>query len=375
MSDEIYNLAFHFIRKTYLSARLKLDGSKTEYFRLISKHFQQFIQAVSRIERQPHHQLQKTYERARGYQLTKIDAAVRNNLRKHPQVFVEVARDISLGHKVVMPTKGLRIKKTLTYDTIENRYVKWMMERLTHKLIDLENAILVENKKWRGEPDPDLLERIDNMTKLRNAFWLGIGKLDHSVMSLVMQMAPGYRDALQIFLNVSKGLMLHGKIYQMSVKDVATLYEYWTFLKLGQMLSRKYKLISQNVVQVNRDGLFVNLETNRQAERVYEHPVTVEQIILTYQKYEGDLPTISQKPDTMLQIQKKGKDYTFNYIFDAKYRIDYAQEGSYYGTRYKTPGPMEEDINTMHRYRDSIVAANGGPYERTAFGAYVRTAA
>lgn len=32
---------------------------------------------------------------------------------------------------------------------------------------------------------------------------------------------------------------------------------------------------------------------------------------------------------------------------------------------------MEEDINTMHRYRDSIVAADGGPYERTAFGAYV----
>ncbi|KYD29047.1 nuclease domain-containing protein [Geobacillus sp. FSL W8-0032] len=34
-------------------------------------------------------------------------------------------------------------------------------------------------------------------------------------------------------------------------------------------------------------------------------------------------------------------------------------------------GPMEDDINTMHRYRDSLVARRGGPYERTAFGAYV----
>lgn len=32
---------------------------------------------------------------------------------------------------------------------------------------------------------------------------------------------------------------------------------------------------------------------------------------------------------------------------------------------------MEDDINTMHRYRDSIVALVNGPYERTAFGAYV----
>ncbi len=32
---------------------------------------------------------------------------------------------------------------------------------------------------------------------------------------------------------------------------------------------------------------------------------------------------------------------------------------------------MEDDINTMHRYRDSIVAAHDGPYEQTSFGAYV----
>ena len=130
-------------------------------------------------------------------------------------------------------------------------------------------------------------------------------------------------------------------------------------------------LLSQDIVQVNREGLFVNLEANRTAKRVFQHPVTKEKIELTYQKYEKNLPTIPQKPDTMLTIEKKGKDYSYNYVFDAKYRIDYAQEDSYYKTRYKTPGPLEEDINTMHRYRDSLVIMNDGPYERTAFGAYV----
>ena len=157
----------------------------------------------------------------------------------------------------------------------------------------------------------------------------------------------------------------------MSVKDVATLYEYWTFLKLGQILNSKYELLSQDIVKVNREGLFVNLESNQTAKRVFQHPVTKEKITLTYQKYERKLPTIPQKPDTMLSIEKKGKHYSYQYIFDAKYRIDYAQEGSYYQSRYQTPGPMEDDINTMHRYRDSIVAANNGPYERTSFGAYV----
>ncbi|MED1472667.1 restriction endonuclease-like protein [Bacillus salipaludis] len=379
VNDEIYNLAYHFIRKTYLGARLKLDGrpSRTEFYRLISQHFHQFLQAILRIEQLPHHKLEKRYERARADQLKKLDSTSRSYLRKRSGLFVEVEKGITFGSKSLMPMVGLTIKKELTYDTIENRYVKWMTERLIHKLNDLLETILNLNKRSFEEPDPDLVERIKKMisqlqARVKNPFWSKVGKLDRSVMSLVLQMAPGYRDAFQIYLTVSKGLVLQGKLYQMSVKDVATLYEYWTFLKLGQILGKKYQLLSQDIVQVNREGLFVNLEANRMAKRIFKHPITNEEITLTYQKYEGKLPTIPQKPDTMLSIEKKGKDYTFNYIFDAKYRIDYAQEGSFYKNRYKTPGPMEDDINTMHRYRDSIVASVvNGPYERTAFGAYV----
>jgi uncharacterized protein len=377
VNDEIYNLAYHFIRKTYLGASVKLEGtpSRAEFYRLISEHFRQFTQAITRIEHQPHHTLQKTYEKARGDQLKKVDSTSRAYLRKRANVFVEVEKGITINSQHLMPLEGLKGKKELTYDTLENRYVKWMMERLVHKLVDLKDNVQKMNK-YMIEPDPDLMEKITKMifhlqTKMKNHFWSRIGKIDRSVRSLVLQMAPGYRDAFQIFLTVSKGLALQGKLYQMSVKDVATLYEYWTFLKLGQILSSKYTLVSQDIIQVNREGLFVNLEANRMAKRVFKHPMTNEEIVLTYQKYEGKLPTIPQKPDTTLSIEKKGKDYTFNYIFDAKYRIDYAQEGSYYYNRYKTPGPMEDDINTMHRYRDSIVAENNGPYERTAFGAYV----
>jgi uncharacterized protein len=379
VNDEIYNLAYHFIRKTYLGARLKLEGkpSRSEFYRLISQHFRKFLQSLSRIEQQPHHKLEKTYEKVRGDQLQKLDSTSRNYLRKKSSLFVEVEKGISIESKSLMPIEGLRIKKVLTYDTIENRYVKWMIGRLIHKLNDLLESILNMNKRPYEDPDPDLVDRIKKMihqlqARIKNSFWTNIGNLDRSVMSLVLQMAPGYRDAFQIYLTVSKGLALEGNIYQMSVKDVATLYEYWTFLKLGQILGRKYKLVSQDIVQVNREGLYVNLKVNKMAKRVFSHPVTNERIELTYQKYEGGLPTITQKPDTMLSIKKKGRNYDFNYIFDAKYRIDYAQDDSYYKTRYKTPGPMEDDINTMHRYRDSIVASVvDGPYERTSFGAYV----
>ncbi len=378
VNDEIYNLAYHFIKKTYLGAKTKLEGtpSLAEFYRLICVHFATFLDAIHRIERQPHHKLVKVHEKKRGDQLQRFDTKGRAYLRKRAHVFVDVENGIRIQERTLMPTEGLKMKKTLTYDTTENRYVKWMMGRLLQRLELLHQKLSTNHRRQEVEVDQELLSKIDTMIKelkmkRRNVFWRDIGSLDRSVMSLVLQMAPGYRDAFKIYLTVSKGLSLQGKLYQMSVKDVATLYEYWTYLKLGQILARKYEQVSQDIIKVSRDGLYVNLESNTTARRVFKHPITNEKIELTYQKREVNLPTVQQKPDVMLTIAKKGKDYAFNYIFDAKYRIDFAAENTYYGSRYQTAGPLEEDINTMHRYRDSIVVKQNGPYERNAFGAYV----
>ncbi|MBW9146991.1 hypothetical protein KTC92_05420 [Clostridium sp. CM027] len=53
------------------------------------------------------------------------------------------------------------------------------------------------------------------------------------------------------------------------------------------------------------------------------------------------------------------KDDNRIYIFDAKYRINI--------------GPVEDDINVMHRYRDAIVSKlnNEVQFKYDTFGAYV----
>ncbi|WP_096154071.1 restriction endonuclease-like protein [Bacillus sp. FJAT-45066] len=379
VNDEIYNLAFHFLKKTYLSASTKLEGnpSPAEFFRLITVYFNSFLKAIDQIERQPHHKLIKKHEVVRGERLKNLDSTGRNYLRKNSQLLQPVHKGISIDGNQYMPIKGISSKKEITYDTHENRFVKWMMHRIVLKLGQLLDRLQPKNRRYSSpEQNEETITLVAIMKKrlerkLRSPFWSHLSLPDRMVSSLVLQLATGYRDAYQIYLTVMKGLVLHNNIYKMSVKDVATLYEYWTYLKLGQILGRKYELISQDIIKVSRDRLYVNLESNNKAERVYKHPVTNEKITLTYQKREGNLPTVVQKPDTMLSIEKKGEKYSFNYVFDAKYRIDFATEDSYYGRNYHSPGPMEDDINTMHRYRDSIVAEYDGPYERKAFGAYV----
>ncbi|WP_235182896.1 restriction endonuclease-like protein [Gracilibacillus boraciitolerans] len=378
VNDEIYNLAYHFIKKTHLGgAKTKLEGtpSRSEFFRLIESHFVKLMQAIQRIEQQPHHKFHTTHRKVRGDQLGRQDQQARKYLRKRPHLLVQVDKGgINLGGQHVMPTNGLNIRKEVTYDTHENRFVKWIMIRLEEKLDDL-----IKTLQFRADytVDGDIIVRLNDMKqklkdKAQSYFWKSISRLDRSVMSLVLQMAPGYRESFQIYLLLSRGLALQGNIYNMSVKDVATLYEYWTYLKLGQLLGRKYEMVDQDVIKVNHNGLFVNLQPNASAKRVFRHPKTKEKITLIYQKREQRLPTITQIPDTMLSIEKKGKDYEYQYVFDAKYRIDFALNDTTYGRNYDgIPGPMEEDINTMHRYRDSIVVNEEGPFERKAFGAYV----
>ncbi|MFC3041446.1 DUF2357 domain-containing protein [Virgibacillus xinjiangensis] len=378
VNDEVYNLAYHFIKKTYLGATTSITSKPTwsEFYRIFNNHFTRLMKSINIIERQPHYQLNKTYKKVRGDQLKKMNAAGRNYLRKRPQLFRKVSEGLPVNGQNMMPEHGLNVKKELSYNTLENQFIKYIMKRLENQLEGLLNAIELSRHPYKKDSDTKLLEKISKMKiklegKRRAPFWRQVGELDRSVMSLVMQMAPGYRDVYKIYLTVSRGLVLHGQLYKMSVKDVATLYEYWTFIKLGQILAAKYPMISHDIIKVKRGGLFVQLDETSSAKRVFKHPVTNEKITLHFQRANRGLPTVSQKPDSILSIEKNGKDYTYQYIFDAKYRLDFAAAGTYYRRHYRHPGPLEEDINTMHRYRDALVTNESGSYERYSFGAYV----
>ncbi|MFS0647404.1 DUF2357 domain-containing protein [Siminovitchia sp. 179-K 8D1 HS] len=369
VNEEIYNLAFHFIKKTYLGARSTLSEkpSPTEFFRLVEHYFPSFCLAIDRIEAQPHHELTTDYEIVRAHRIKRLDQRGRNYFRKHPHLFHEHERGILLSGKTMLPEKGLHVKKSLTFDTVENRFVKWMMERLVHQLTDLKRRVLEPVGMYDIPADDLLIQKIETMILklnryLKKPFWSRLGTIRQSVLNMVMQMKTGYRDAFRIYLIVTRGLMLQGELLKMSVKDVATLYEYWTYLKIGQILRNLYEPVTQNVLLARHGQLFVDLVQDKELKQVFRHPQTGEKITLSFQKSARKLPTVKQKPDIMLEIEKKGKSYTYDYIFDAKYRIDFSGD---------EPGPLEDDINTMHRYRDAHVVKQNGPYERYAFGAYV----
>ena len=366
VTAEVYNLAFDFLKRTYENFDLsdRQQASPVEFFAILRKIFNRFLSAADMVLYHPHHQLEKTYAVRPGRKIRQADAKTIRWVARHPE-------QVQRADDRILVSRALSAEKRVAYDTQENRLTKYMLVSTVYRL----EAFQKQYEKLMRKPDDQVLTQIGNMIREMNRRCdTGILKGIHaeaadSGMSLVFRMAPGYREMYRCYLMLKHGLSVTGSVFQVSVKDLAVLYEYWCFIKLNSIMKERYQLISQDIVRVSGNGLFVSLIKGKSSSVRYLDPDTGEHITLSYNPKIISQPTVTQRPDNVLRLEKKGAEVTYEYVFDAKYRIDTAAD---YKQNYGTPGPKEDDINTMHRYRDAIVYANdASPYERTMFGAYV----
>ncbi|RJX40275.1 DUF2357 domain-containing protein [Paenibacillus pinisoli] len=379
VNQQIYNLSFDFLRKTYNLTGLKGTGNQslTEFFTILQHIFGQLVNAVERIKLAPHSKLECE---KRMVDVAKVKKAGRESLTlltKRPHLLVpdEKLGFIPVKDKMFYPSHAVETKRQVNYDTIENRFVRWVLLRIYNKLNDLKKR-LSEKKR---QQDPLLTKRLGFMqTQLQRLLkfdFLDVGEINQLSVSLVLQMAPGYREVYRNYLMLMKGLSIQSDLFRLSMKDLAQLYEYWCFLKIHELLGRKYELLQQDIIKVYHTGLFVTLDKSQQAKMVYRNPKNGEKFTLYYNSLpKGDhSETLGQKPDNVLTLKKNDSAVEYKYIFDAKYRLNPAYEGTSYHRKYRIPGPEEEDINTMHRYRDAIVYTDikSRELERSMFGAYV----
>ena len=361
VNQQIYNLSFDFLRKTYHLTGLKetRHQSLTEFFTILQHVFGQLVQAVERIQSAPHtkHQVEnRIVESGRVRKPGKKNIAF---LTKHPHLLQQDDKlgMISVNERRYYPSHAMETKRYVDYDTNENRFVRWVLLRIAQKLKDLKLRL---SDKGRLQ-DPLLVRKLTDMQsqlqRLLGLDFLQVKDMRQLSITLVLQMAPGYREVYRNYLMLMKGLSIQSDLFRLSMKDLAQLYEYWCFLKIHDLLSRKYELLKQDIIKVNRTGVFVTLDKTQKAKMVYRNPKNGEVFTLYYNTLpRGEqTPTISQRPDNVLTLKKNDSDSEYKYIFDAKYRLNPAYEGTAYLRDYKTPGPEESDINTMHRYRDAIV--------------------
>ena len=356
-------------KKTYKTFKLgdKINYTPAVFFTIVRNIFEGFLKATDMIISNPHHILAIEHDILPAHKVRKIDSKTIKWIEKNPE-------NVLFTYTGVCASKAMAIKKQITYNTLENRFTKFILLSTIKRITDFRNRYIIGN-----DTDSSIIDEANRMIKelskrVYNSFLKNVDNYKPTQsMSLVFGMAPGYRNLYKYYLMLLKGLAVNGDIFKLSTKDIALLYEYWCFIKLNSLLKKSCKLVSPDVIKVDNSGITVSLVKGKKSEVKYVNPKTGEKIILTYNPGELNTQTVSQRPDNVLTLEKTGSDIPYKYIFDAKYRIDPAIPGTGYPDII--PGPRVDDINTMHRYRDSIVFENNTPsryaFEKSMFGAYV----
>ena len=361
---EIYNLAFDFMKKTYTPAALvyKERPSLTEFFSILRQQFETFIQSIELIIRNPHHKLEQHEEVRRYVNGQQMGPKGVNYLNRHPQQLMK------LNGKIV-PKKVSVSYKVITMDTYENQMVRHMILQIIARLRHVTKLY----KKLGREEDGKVIELIQGFVHqlercIRTSFLKDVSSLKKVVQfSLVMQMSPVYRKFYKIYLILQKGLSISADIFNISNKNVAELYEYWCFIKLGTLIRKKHHMIGTDFIKGNQQGLYVSLRKGNASTMRFRNYITGEVFSLTYNQKLQQGPTVAQKPDNILTLKKEMEDVEYRYILDAKYKLDYE---TIKGEVIEVP--REEDINTMHRYRDAIVSKHKTScYQNSIFGAMI----
>lgn len=358
-----------FMKKTYqvFVPDHKRNDVPAVFFTILQSIYDKYLRAANRILAVPHHKLITEHEVMPHYKAARTDVQSKKWLRKHPE-YVKRCDGRILAEKV------LAVNKQITYDTQENRLVKFMLQSTVRRIEDFTRRYQTSTMK----PDENIIAGAARMSRelkrlLSTTFLSEVSERNAAKsMSLVFGMAPGYRELYKYYLMLQNGIAVGGDIFHMSVRDTAQLYEYWCFIKLYDILRSRYTLKSPDIIKVDRKGVTVDLVKGKDSNVVFLNHKNGELIKLTYNQSESETQTVSQRPDNILELEKKGSSVSYKYVFDAKYRIEMNPDTKYYPD--EKPGPKVDDINTMHRYRDSIVYSNPSSkftFEKTMFGAYI----
>lgn len=398
VDEEAYDLSFDFLRRTYRTAESAETPrqSLAEFNAILREVFGRMESAMLRIGAHPHHRLESERHLVESGRAKRTDRSTLDDLRRHPQrLQADATGGLEIAGQRYTPSRLLEPRRKISTDTDENRFLRWVLERTAARVDELRRE-LRESRAGRDPlPEQELAlirRRIGAMLNLD--FLQGVGPMRRINVSLVLQMAPGYREMYKLHLLLLRGLSIREGLMRLSLKDMAQLYEYWCFLKLHRLLLRRCRMIRRSGLGIDRSGLFPSLIRGNASRIEYEHLESGARLSLLYNPsmLGRSRPTTEQKPDLLLTLRRpepqaasslrsSGPDREKvpdppgeqRFVLDAKYRLDPAVPGSRYDSLYGAPGPLEEDINVMHRYRDAIVRRSrpDGGYERSISSACV----
>ncbi len=356
---EVRSLVFELYGRTFQTLHRKSGQrpSDIEWLTLLRGEFEKLSRALEIISRSPLQRVDVAHLLDRSLRPARPSSEVRNYLRRNGSKCVQATN----GHFKASGRSWLspeipRVRKTLTPNTAENRFVASTVSRIRSRLGRLQSQLIgVPSRERFGAwtrflSDADgRLHRFQTQTFLANL----PTQQSHAAPTLALHLTPGYREFFSSALALESVLEVGGGPLELPEKDLATLYELWCFVALSSILRQELGLTLRPPTWLRVTQRRVALELVKGKMSVLSLEKNGEECVRVVYNRDDPTPTGSCRPDNTLEIFKHGDKRPFRYVFDAKYRL---QDDPDYIRSYLAPGPPPDAIHRMHAYRDQIVA-------------------
>lgn len=332
------------------------------------------------------------------------DSETTKDIRSLRKIENKALRQIAtLGNRVIIPEGHSRKQqlnslprqiiattKEESLDTAENRFIKYALATFLAFCTEIRSLSTYNRLCKEASLLEERLERYLNYSIFKDISEPVLFPLN----SPILQRKEGYREILKVWLmfDLAAKLIWHGgeDVYSGNKRDVATLYEYWVFFKLLNLIEEVFDISGKsidNLIEETKDGLGLKLKQGRflPIKGIYNsgnRPLNVE---FSYNKtFNGNSKypargswSRSLRPDYTLSIWPYGIDSMIaeeeelivHIHFDAKYKIESLVDlfGDNEGLDKEKVDQergiyKRADLLKMHTYRDAI--------RRTA-GAYI----
>ena len=263
------------------------------------------------------------------------------------------------------PSEAAKVFKYETVDTNENRFVKHFMEELLRKIESLQKVLVHNNS---SSMNPNIQEDLQTLRQklfhfLSLGMWREVSPLKFiPANSQVLQKRDGYRQLFSLYsllqLATSCDFLQTDFEHLVETKDVPTLYEYWCFFQIKNILdtissaSSIDQIINKNPLEHALTPALI-IEYENGARLFFNKTFGGSSGVENNDEYSNDHFSIFEsfshdlRPDIVIEINGR------RIIFDAKYK---GKRGGFYceGDDGTINAWKSEDIDKMHTYRDAI---------------------
>jgi predicted component of viral defense system (DUF524 family) len=257
-----------------------------------------------------------------------------------------------------VPVRIHSTKKVESFDTLENRFIKHVLETFLSFSENILSRLNEEKSISERNEVEDIRFRLENL--LNQSFFKEIGRVSNlKLNSPVLQRRSGYRELLKAWLRFHLTAQLswnleENEIFSGGKKDIATLYEYWVFFALFEAIDARYVTdVNSNstdwissLIVANANGLELKLQEGKKLAFDFLLKSTKRELRIkfyynrtftggrVYEEHKGSGSytksfrpdyTISIWPNDLKESEAEAKEAIVHIHFDAKYKVEYLE--------------------------------------------------